>query len=147
VGYQSAASAGGTLPAGYTFPHGVVNFSTNSNCGAGLTVTLTYPSALPAGTRFFKYGPATAGASPTWYEHPASISGNTITYSVSDNGQGDSNNELGVIADPGGPGVPGGGVADVPTLSEWALMLLAGLMGLMVVCFQKHSFSRFVYKR
>jgi hypothetical protein len=131
--YQSAASAGGTLPAGYTFPHGVVNFTTNSGCGTGLTVTLTYPSALPAGAKFFKYGPATAGASPTWYEHPATISGNTITYSVSDNGQGDNDNVLGVIADPGGPGVPGGGVSDVPTLSQWALMLLAGLMGLLVV--------------
>ncbi|GAB4088480.1 Lcl C-terminal domain-containing protein [Hydrogenophaga soli] len=137
VAYQSANSVGAAPPAGVSFPAGVVNFTT-TGCAVGgtVTVTLTYPSALPAGTRLYKYGPATAGASPSWYEHPATIGGNTITYSVTDNGVGDSNNTAGVITDPAGAGVPGGGaegVAGVPTLSQWALLLLAGLVGVAAV--------------
>jgi len=133
VAYQSANSVGATPPAGVTLPHGVVNFTTTPSCTAGgtITVTLTYPSALPAGTQFWKYGPATAGNPASWYVHPATVAGNTITYSVTDNGQGDSNATVGQITDPGGPGVGGGaGIAGVPTLSQWALMLLAALMAL-----------------
>ncbi|MBY0463639.1 MAG: IPTL-CTERM sorting domain-containing protein, partial [Burkholderiales bacterium] len=134
VSYQSASAVGAALPAGVTFPQGVVNFTTTNSCtpNGTITVTLTYPSALPAGAQFYKYGPATAGAAPTWYVHPASIADKTITYSIVDNGVGDSNPIAGVIADPGGPGVPGGGagIAGVPTLSEWAMMALLGLMGL-----------------
>jgi hypothetical protein len=136
AGYQGAATVGGALPAGYTFPNGVLVFTTNSQCATGVTVTLTYPSTLPAGAKFFKYGPATAGASPRWYEHPATISGNTVTYSVSDNGQGDNNPAAGVIADPGGVGVPAGsgsGVTGVPTLSEWGMIVLTLLIGLMAL--------------
>ncbi|HEX5784033.1 MAG TPA: DUF1566 domain-containing protein [Burkholderiaceae bacterium] len=131
VGQQSAASVA-PVPPGVTFPHGVVAFTTNScSFGGTITVTLTYPSALPAGTQLYKYGPATAGASPSWYVHPATISGNTITYTVTDNGQGDSNNTAGVITDPGGPGIPGGVVVGVPAgrTGWWALLvaLLAGM--------------------
>ncbi len=136
VGYQTAASTGSVPPAGYTFVHGVFTFTTNTNCATGVTITLTYPSALPAGTRFFKYGPATAEASPTWYEHPATISGNTITYSVADNGQGDNNPAVGVIGDPAGAGVPAD-VTAVPTLSEWAMILLAAMIAALGMAFMR----------
>jgi hypothetical protein len=128
--YQGATTVGSPLPTGYTFPQGVLAFTTNGQCGTGVTVTLTYPNALPAGAKFFKYGPATAGASPTWYAHPATFSTDrtTITYTVTDNGPGDNDPTVGVIQDPAGVGVPGGDVSSVPTLSEWALVLLAGLV-------------------
>jgi hypothetical protein len=134
VGYQSASSVGVTPPAGVIFPSGVVNFTT-TGCTAGgtITITLTYPSALPVGAQFYKYGPATAGAASTWYVHPATVVGNTITYSVTDGGQGDSNTTAGVITDPGGPGIPmagGAGVASIPTLGEWARIALFSLMAL-----------------
>jgi hypothetical protein len=132
VGYQSASSVGAAPPAGVSFPAGVLNFTT-TGCAAGgtVTVTLTYPSALPANAKFYKYGPATAGASPSWYEHPATFSPDrtTITYTVTDNGVGDSNATAGVITDPAGAGVPGAeGVSGVPTLSEWSLLLLGLLV-------------------
>ncbi|MGB4059390.1 MAG: IPTL-CTERM sorting domain-containing protein [Burkholderiaceae bacterium] len=134
VAYQSANSVGAAPPAGVTFAHGVVNFTTTPSCTAGgtITVTLTYPSPLAAGTQFYKYGPATAGAPSSWYMHPATIAGNTITYTVTDGGVGDSNPTAGQITDPGGPGLPGGagGVAGVPTLGEWAMALLGALMAL-----------------
>ena len=124
------ASAVATPPAGVGFPHGVVGFTTN-DCGAGatLTVTLTFPQALPAGTQFYKYGPPSTGAANQWYLHPATLSGNTITYTLTDNGAGDSDPRSGFISDPGGPGVVG--VSSVPTLGQWALALLAGLLGLL----------------
>ncbi|MFM2449684.1 MAG: hypothetical protein RIS44_2134 [Pseudomonadota bacterium] len=143
INYQSVSNVGVPPPAGVTFPAGLVNFTTTA-CAVGgtVTVTLTYPSALPAGTQFYKYGPPAAGQPSSWYVHPASIAGNTITYSVTDGGQGDSNPAPGVITDPGGPGVGGAGgagVESIPTLSEWAMLLLASLMALLTLAHTKRQ--------
>lgn len=134
VDYQSAASVsppGVAPPAGYVFPYGVLSFRTAASCGAGASVnlTLSYPQPLPPGARFFKYGPPSPGAAPSWYEHPAQLSGQQLSYSVSDNGQGDLNPLAGVIEDPGGvaywigPGEP----APIPALGPWGLGVLAAL--------------------
>lgn len=50
-------------------------------------------------------------------------------------GCGDSNAAPGVITDPAGAAVPGDAAATnaIPTLGEWALMMLARLMGLMAL--------------
>jgi hypothetical protein len=137
--FQAAPAA---PPAGVTMPHGVFNFTT-TNCGAGATLnfTITYPQPLPAGTQYYKYGPEFGGSAvPHWYVLPgAVVSGNQITFSITDNGLGDSNPAAGFITDPGGPGVPdapaggpgvpgGSGVTSVPTLSEWGVILLSLLM-------------------
>ena len=131
VGYQ-AASAVAPLPAGMTFPHGVLAFTTNTCAtGGSVSVTLTYPQALPANAKFYKYGPPAAGQASQWYEHPAAISGNTVTYSVTDGGMGDSNAAPGVITDPAGAAVPGNAATNpIPTLGEWAMMALAALLAL-----------------
>lgn len=132
IAYEQASAAGGTPPEGYRFLHGVVRFSTNATCtpNGSVTITITYPSTVPAAAKFFKYGPATPGAAPTWYEHPATISGNTVTYSVTDNGQGDSNPAEGTIADPAGVAVfASSGAQAIPTLGGWALLLLGSLLG------------------
>lgn len=139
VAYQPASSIGAPPPAGMRFPAGLVSFTTTGCMPAStVTVTLTYPTPLPANARFYKYGPATAGASPSWYEHPATFSADrtSVTYTVTDGDQGDSNTTPGVITDPAGPAVPlapGGGAVSVPALSEWALLLLAGLMGVLAL--------------
>ncbi|WP_422845229.1 DUF1566 domain-containing protein [Acidovorax sp. M2(2025)] len=143
IGYQSASSVGPALPAGVAFPHGVVHFTTTATCAVGgtINVTLAYPGVLPPNTRFYKYGPATAGASPTWHEYPATVSGNTITYSVIDNGAGDSNANPGQITDPAGPGIAEAPAAAVgiPTLHEWVLVLLAVWMAATAVFWQRTS--------
>lgn len=129
-----AGQVGGTPPFGYTFPHGVLGFTTNAlTVGSTVTVTITYPQALPEGSKFFKYGPATAGAQPSWYEHPASIASDrrSVTYSVTDGGQGDSNPADGIITDPAGLAAPAGSATAVPTLSEWAMMFLAGVVAML----------------
>ncbi|MFA7607551.1 MAG: IPTL-CTERM sorting domain-containing protein, partial [Rhodocyclaceae bacterium] len=135
---HTGASVGEALPAGVTLPHGVVSLRLiGGTPGSSATVVLTYPEALPAGTRYYKYGPTAANPAAHWYEYPhAVIDGNTITLTLTDGGLGDSDlSENGVIVDPGGPAQVTGDVAPdvtpIPTLSQWATLLLAGFMGLL----------------
>ncbi len=86
-------------------------------------LTITYPTALPAGTVYWKYGPTPGNASPTWYKMPATLAGNTATFTITDGGLGDDDlTANGSIVDQGGPGVPG--AVDIPTLSEWASVVV-----------------------
>lgn len=130
----SAYAPAANPPSGISLPYGVFSFST-TRCddGATLSFTITYPHALPAQAKYYKFGPEFGGnATPHWYELPgAVIHGNQVTFSITDNGVGDSNPALGYITDPGGVGMPMGSVASVPTLSEWTLALLTVLTGLM----------------
>ncbi len=118
-------------PVGASFPKGVFRFRSTGCAGQTLTVAITYPQPLPAGVTFQKYGPATGGAAPTWFPLGTRV-GNTVTYQVTDNGMGDSDATPGVIEDPFAPvllaAVPGG-VASIPTLSEWGLALMSLLLG------------------
>src|SRR5262249_8688813 len=102
--------------------------------GSTVTLTVTYPSALPAGTQYWKYGPKPPAVPAAWYVFPATIVGNTATFTITDGGAGDDDLAAnGTIVDAGGPGAAVAVVgtdpfARVPTLSEWALMMLGGLM-------------------
>jgi len=53
-----------------------------------------------------------------------------LTFSLIDNGQGDSNPTAGLIDDPSGVGVPTAAAAPtaIPTLSEWGLIFLSSLL-------------------
>ncbi len=132
-----------SLPPGVTFPYGLLDFTLNAGAvGSAATIVITYPAALPAGAVYWKYGPSPAGynctggacAAAHWYQMPpaqAVIAGNTVTLTITDGGVGDDDLAAnGVIVDQGGSGVPGGGVAGIPTLSEWGMILLSGLVAL-----------------
>ena len=120
-----------TSPVNVTFPHGLFDFTVVA-CAPGATVnlTITYPAPLPPGALYWKYGPEPGNTTPHWYVMPATIVGNTATFSITDGGQGDDDlNANGTIVDQGGPGIPpGGGPVQTPTLSQWALMLLVLMM-------------------
>lgn len=118
-----------TLPPGYTFPYGLLRFALGDACDGGtVTVRVTYPAALPAGTSYWKYGKTHGQPSVHWYELPATLAGNTLTFTLADGGTGDDDLAVnGRITDDGGPGVP---TTSIPTLSAWSLLLLAGLLGL-----------------
>ncbi len=124
-------------PAGAQFPHGVFRFVATS-CTGSVTVTLKYPQALPDGTRLIKFGPSGPGADRyTWFEWTdAQIAGDTITFTITDNGAGDTDPTVGVIADPAGPALLAAAPAPaqatpVPTLSPAALVLLACAAGVL----------------
>ncbi len=127
-------SVGTPPPANVSLPHGVVSLQLEmGTAGSSATVVLTYPEPLPAGTRYYKFGRTQANPTPHWYVFSgAVISGNTITLTLTDGGAGDDDlTANGVIVDPGGPALAAGDVAAIPTLSEWAMMLLAGIIGLL----------------
>jgi hypothetical protein len=119
-----------TAPPGVVFLQGLFDF-TAAGCTAGSTLqfTVTYPSALPAGTQYWKYGPTPDNASPHWYVLPAAITGAVVTFSITDGGLGDDDLAInGTVVDQGGPGIPLA-AANIPTLGEWAMLLLVVLLG------------------
>jgi hypothetical protein len=123
-----------TPPPGVTFPHGLFNF-TLGNCAQGnsVTMTVTYPSPVPAGAQYWKYGPTSIDNSNHWYTIPATINGNSMAFSITDGGLGDDDYTAnGTITDAGGQGIVQAQAVPmaIPTLSEWGVMLLAGMLGL-----------------
>jgi hypothetical protein len=60
---------------------------------------------------------------------PATIAANTATFSITDGALGDDDLAAnGTVVDQGGPGAPAGELRQVPTLSEWAMGLMALMM-------------------
>ena len=130
-------------PAGYTFPQGLFDVQLiTGTAGTSASVTITYPATIPANAEYWKWGKSPDGfncsgaacTSNHWYKLPQAnyvISGNTITLTLTDGQVGDSDlNANSVIVDPGGPAIPpSSDTLGVPTLSEWATMALAALMG------------------
>ncbi len=118
----------GTAP-----PYGGLKLKlTGCNFGETVQVSTTWPNM--AGLTFQKYGPTptSSGASIYYTPNGVSISGNTVTYSVTDNGLGDDTftGADGVINDPAVPVSFSANAAGIPTLSEWGLILLSGLLAL-----------------
>lgn len=123
------------LPAGYDFPYGLLDFQLSlGQAGTSATVVLTYPAPLPPGTVYWKYGRTQTNPTPHWYVlNNAQITGNTISFSLTDGGIGDDDLSVnGFIRDPGGPGTladsNGGTLAPIPVLGPLGLMLLSGLL-------------------
>lgn len=90
-----------------------------------VTLTLTYPHVLPAGTRYWKYDPATQ----VWTLFAdAQILGATVVLTLQDGGAGDDDGVVnGQIVDPGAPGLAA--ASAIPGLSAAAALMLAALMG------------------
>ena len=134
----AGAQFAGEVPPGFTVSYGSFEFLA-TGCQHGVTISLTYPQALPQGVRFMKFGPPSFGAPNEWMDWTSKVQlsadRRTVTYSVLDNDAGDSDARVGLIADqivPAGLSAPGpGGAAAIPTLGEWALALLAALLGLL----------------
>jgi hypothetical protein len=137
-----------TAPTTNDFIHGLFDFRL-IQCAPGSTVEVTvhWPGdAFPTETQFWKYGPVSAGAGDSWFQ-PASVfinfATNETTFTVVNNGAGDSDSDTFTIVDPVGLAIPGNGVLPptpgtpvkpIPTLSEWGriiLMLLIGVITLM----------------
>ena len=114
------------------FPHGLFDFALGGCTPAGtVTLTVTFPQALPPGTQHWKYGPTWNDIAPHWYQIPVTVSGDRAIFTITDGGLGDDDLTAdGTIVDQGGPGNP---ATSVPTLSFWGLLLLAlGIAGLSV---------------
>ena len=110
---------------GATQPQGMFRFKL-INCASGVTarVSVTWPSL--AGMTVYKYGKATLTATTSSFFglSNASVSGNTVSFDVTDGQVGDDDGVLnGEIIDPVVPvAVP---ELPVPTLGGWWLFVLA----------------------
>jgi trimeric autotransporter adhesin len=109
-----------------TFPHGLVDFTTTGCTPASaVTITVTYPAPLAAGTVYWKYGPRPGPLAAGWYILPATVGGHTVTFSITDGQLGDDDLLAnGTIVDQGGPGTS----PPVPALSPAATLALALLL-------------------
>lgn len=126
------------LPANASAPLGTVRFTATGCAGATVQVQVTYPRGSLAGLSVRKYGPVGQPARTDWFVPPgfnlqSGPGGDVVTYTVADNGDGDGDPTVGTIRDPMAPLLlPGaGGLQAVPGLGPWALLGLAGLMGLL----------------
>jgi hypothetical protein len=122
------------------------------NGPAQVTVSFTEPA--PAGAVYLKYGPSreglgctgsTACAQPHWYALPGAVFSadrTQVTLTLTDGGDGDSDGAAdGRITDPGLPVLLAArhGAQPIPTLSTWALALLAAALALLAGR-RKHHF-------
>ncbi|QNP49470.1 glycerophosphodiester phosphodiesterase family protein [Diaphorobacter aerolatus] len=138
AGNAMSVSVPTSTPDNLSFPFGVTGFTLKGGeAGKQAVVELTYPQALPTDAKYYKYGKTQANAQAHWYEFAgAQISGNKVTLTLTDGGDGD--NDLaanGFIVDPGGLGVtkaepvmPGTPTA-VPSLGAGAVLTLSWAVG------------------
>ncbi|REK07344.1 MAG: IPTL-CTERM sorting domain-containing protein [Acidobacteria bacterium] len=103
---------------------------------AAATLTVLYHGfdELDDSLEYRKYGPVPGDANPRWYSLPATFGSATVagqpvgaaSFELLDGELGDHDGTSdGRIVDPGGPATRGVGI---PTLSQWALLALGGLL-------------------
>ncbi|MCS7194080.1 MAG: hypothetical protein NZ849_04095 [Meiothermus sp.] len=104
-GFQEGPSPASLSAPGYQTPYGGLAFTARvSGPGAALSVTLTFPQAIPQGAVLLKC--TGAGCSPV---PGAQLSGNTATFQVQDGGPLDADGQAnGQVRDPVGLGLPSG---------------------------------------
>ncbi len=109
-------------PPGQLLPQGMFQFKLIGCDATPVTMRIDWPKPVSSLT---KWGLESAGAQPSYFAPDGlNVSGNTTTFTVIDGQKGDDDWAVnGTIVDPVGP-TQDAAVAPVPTLSQWALMLL-----------------------
>ncbi|MFY3741009.1 MAG: subtilisin family serine protease [Candidatus Nitrosomirales archaeon] len=96
-------------PAPVEFPHGLFDFTMAVNPGDTAIITITFPSDIPAGSQYWKF------QNDAYFQLPDELVGSNdgdsvLTLTLTDGELGDADGLAnGVIADPGGPVISGGG--------------------------------------
>lgn len=150
VSASSAAAADN-----YTYDAGLVEFTLNGcTSGGDVDVALYFHGLSKKPDSVRKYGKtSSSNGALVWQTIDGAtitsetIDGNTVykaTYTITDGGFGDSDlTANGTIVDPVGPGflpiasANGGASQQIPTLSEWAVILLMSLMGMMGIGYER----------
>jgi hypothetical protein len=105
-------------PADVTIPWGLADF-TLTGCAGTATVTVTLPAAIPLGAGYWKEQDG------VYTEFPATLTGNSATFVLTDNEPGDGDSTAGIIRDPSGVGLA---AAPVPVFPPWVFALAACLL-------------------
>ena len=116
----TTASPSPALPPGFTAPYGMLNFSASTTPGGYVTFVLTLPAPV---VDYLKLVGST-WASFTWDGSTGfQINGNTVSVTIQDNGRGDADPTVGVVADPGMPVLRSGTIPVTGSGSEVPLRL------------------------
>ena len=110
------------------FAHGVLDFAL-AGCTGPVAMTVAYPAPLAAGTQYWKL------RGTRWQTYPATLdlAAGTATFALEDGGPGDDGPAGdGRIVDPSGAGLLAA-PASIPTLSQWGVLLLSGLLALLAL--------------
>lgn len=110
------------------FAHGVLDFAL-AGCTGPVAMTVAYPAPLAAGTQYWKL------RGTRWQTYPATLdlAAGTATFALEDGGPGDDGPAGdGRIVDPSGAGLLAA-PASIPTLSQWGVLLLSGLLTLLAL--------------
>ncbi|WP_456478922.1 NosD domain-containing protein [Geoglobus ahangari] len=123
-------------------PYGIYSFNLTVTPGSSVSITVHVydssgnPVQLPADMEYWKYtsdGNGSPSGLPGWYSIPATVNGNTVTFTITDGGIGDGDGLAnGIIADPGGPGVIS--ATSVPEFSS--LALVATVLAIFAIVFR-----------
>jgi hypothetical protein len=128
-GFESAvfSPTSGNAPNGDPNVYSKLTFTTTCT---SVTIRMTFPQLIAGRSKFWKFYDG------QWHDWTTLVAmdytNKTVTFTVTDQGLGDTNPTSGVITDPVqlSVGTDMGGVTSVPTLSEWGLILMSGLLGL-----------------
>lgn len=133
-----------TPPAGVTFPNGILDLQLGTGTsGSNATVVVQYSTPVPAGAVYMKYGKTQSNQTDHWYQLPSDRAvfaqdRMSVTLTLTDGGVGDHDLAAnGSIVDPGGPALVT--PTAIPTLTEWTMIVLAGLMGLLAFTRMRRS--------
>jgi hypothetical protein len=122
----------------FSYPFGLVGFRINCNSA---TIKFIFHGATNLnGYSFRKYGPTPPNFNnPQWYTLPNVVFGQeliggqtvaTATFTLTDGGRGDDTAVDGWINCPAGPGQPEQVISAIPTMTEWGMVILIGLLGM-----------------
>lgn len=124
----SVSSASTAPPSHLTFPNGLLDFALNGCDASDVQVTLTLPTPVPQGGRYWKLSNGVWAA----YANAAAQAGSTtVTLTLRDGGPGDDDGQVnGRIVDPGQVAVAinvanAAAPTAVPTLSPAGIAMLA----------------------
>lgn len=111
-------------PSGVNMPFGVLDFAVSDCSGSSVTVNLTFSDSVE-GMQYWKY------INENWVPMPATLSANTASFEILDNGEFDADPAVGRIVDPSGPGIVLAAEPDlkaIPTLTPWSILLMVSLL-------------------
>lgn len=111
-------------PSGVNMPFGVLNFAMTDCSDSSVTVNLTFSGSVD-GMQYWKF------INDNWLSMPATLSGNTASFEILDNGEFDADPAMGRIVDPSGPGIvlsSGPDLKAIPSLTPWSILLLVSLL-------------------
>lgn len=128
--FLDPAAMGISLPQDVSHPHGAIDFRVD-NCASGQAVSfdVDFPQDLPPTAQWWKYGPTMADRTPHWYTIPSTVSGQRISFTITDGDIGDDDLMMnGSISDLGMLAIPGGTMQDLwwsgPEENGWGMSIV-----------------------